>query len=93
MQPENARGRTQSNTSLKSFATVIKVNEISLLEFLTAFDSYETAHGVSSVMKGGRVVRTVTSGDWGRRISLKLAYAFLIPILRSGHQSFGGYVR
>ncbi len=34
----------------------------------------------ASVMSAGRVVGTVTSGDWGHRTGLNLAYAFVDPI-------------
>ncbi|MEO1107864.1 MAG: FAD-dependent oxidoreductase [Pseudomonadota bacterium] len=37
------------------------------------------AHGGASVMQGGRVVGTVTSGEWGHRTGLNLAYAFVEP--------------
>ena len=39
------------------------------------------AHGGASVMRGGEVVGTVTSGDWGHRTGLNLAYAFVEPSL------------
>lgn len=35
------------------------------------------AHGGASVVKGDRVVGIVTSGDWGHRVGLNLAYAFV----------------
>jgi len=35
------------------------------------------ARGGASVMQNGRVVGTVTSGDWGHRVGLNLAYAFV----------------
>ena len=35
------------------------------------------AHGGASVMVGGVVVGTVSSGDWGHRTGLNLAYAFV----------------
>ena len=35
------------------------------------------AHGGASLMDGDRVVGTVTSGDWGHRLGLNLAYAFV----------------
>ena len=35
----------------------------------------------SSVMLGDRVVGTVTSGDWGHRVGMNLAYAFIEPDL------------
>ena len=39
------------------------------------------AHGGASVMLDGEVVGTVTSGDWGHRTGLNLAYAFVLPDL------------
>ena len=32
-------------------------------------------------MRDGSVVGTVTSGDWGHRVGLNLAYAFIEPSL------------
>ena len=37
------------------------------------------AHPGASVMLDGAVVGTVTSGDWGHRVGLNLAYAFMRP--------------
>ncbi|MGD1882967.1 MAG: FAD-dependent oxidoreductase [Paracoccaceae bacterium] len=37
------------------------------------------AHGGASVRANGRIVGTVTSGDWGHRTGLNLAYAFIDP--------------
>ena len=39
------------------------------------------ARAGASVMDGGRVVGTVTSADWGHRLGLNLAYAFVEPSL------------
>ncbi len=39
--------------------------------------THAPAHGGASVMKDGKVVGTVTSGDWGHRVGKNLAYAFL----------------
>ncbi|MEM0977946.1 MAG: FAD-dependent oxidoreductase [Pseudomonadota bacterium] len=39
------------------------------------------AHGGASVMQNGHVVGTVTSGDWGHRVGMNLAYAFIDPEL------------
>ncbi|MEM1342371.1 MAG: aminomethyltransferase family protein, partial [Pseudomonadota bacterium] len=39
------------------------------------------AHGGASLMDGKTVVGTVTSGDWGHRVGLNLAYAFVKPEL------------
>jgi len=37
------------------------------------------AHGGASVRVDGKIVGTVTSGDWGHRTALNLAYAFVEP--------------
>ena len=37
------------------------------------------AHPGASVMVDGRVVGTVTSGDWGHRVGMNIAYAFVEP--------------
>ncbi|NNK78144.1 MAG: aminomethyl transferase family protein, partial [Litoreibacter sp.] len=42
---------------------------------------FAPAIGGASVMRGGRVVGTVTSGDWGHRTGLNLALAFVDPDL------------
>ncbi|AAV97203.1 FAD-dependent oxidoreductase (plasmid) [Ruegeria pomeroyi DSS-3] len=39
------------------------------------------ARGGASLMVGQRVVGTVTSGDWGHRVGMNLAYAFVDPEL------------
>jgi len=39
------------------------------------------AHGGTSVLHEGKVVGTVTSGDWGHRVGMNLAYAFISPAL------------
>jgi dimethylglycine dehydrogenase len=39
------------------------------------------AHGGASLMRDGKVVGTVTSGDWGHRVQMNLAYAFVEPDL------------
>ncbi|OAN80840.1 FAD-dependent oxidoreductase [Jannaschia sp. EhC01] len=45
-------------------------------------DSTQTpAHGGASLMQGGKVVGTVSSGDWGHRVGMNLAYAFIGPDL------------
>jgi dimethylglycine dehydrogenase len=46
------------------------------------------AHGGASVMVGGRVVGTVTSGDWGHRLGVNLAYAFIEPDLAAPGTAF-----
>ena len=37
------------------------------------------AHGGASVRLDGRIIGTVTSGDWGHRVGKNLAYAFIEP--------------
>ncbi len=39
------------------------------------------AHGGASVMMDDAVVGTITSGDWGHRVGMNLAYAFVRPDL------------
>jgi dimethylglycine dehydrogenase len=39
------------------------------------------ARGGASLMRGGAVVGTITSGDWGHRVGMNLAYAFVTPDL------------
>ena len=39
------------------------------------------AHGGASVRANGSIVGTVTSGDWGHRTGLNLAYAFVDPAI------------
>jgi dimethylglycine dehydrogenase len=41
--------------------------------------SYAPAHGGSSLMDGSKVVGTITSGEWGHRVNINLAYAFVDP--------------
>ncbi len=45
-----------------------------------AVDTSEApAHGGASLVADGKIVGTVTSGDWGHRTGLNLAYAFVAP--------------
>ncbi|MEM0949948.1 MAG: glycine cleavage T C-terminal barrel domain-containing protein, partial [Pseudomonadota bacterium] len=45
------------------------------------------AHPGASIMFGSSVAGTVTSGDWGHRVGLNLAYAFLDPARAAeGHE-------
>jgi dimethylglycine dehydrogenase len=37
------------------------------------------AHGGASARRDGRIIGTVTSGDWGHRTGLNIAYAFVEP--------------
>jgi dimethylglycine dehydrogenase len=46
---------------------------------LTLDSDFAPAHGGASVMVGDKVVGTVTSGGWGYRLGLNLAYAFVDP--------------
>ncbi|MEP1572613.1 GcvT family protein [Roseibium album] len=43
--------------------------------------AHAPAHGGASLMLDNTVVGTVTSGDWGHRVGLNLAYAFVEPEL------------
>ncbi len=43
--------------------------------------NHAPAHGGASLMLDGKVVGTITSGDWGHRVGLNLAYAFVDPDL------------
>ena len=43
--------------------------------------THAPAHGGASLMQDGKVVGTVTSGDWGHRVGMNLAYAFVDPAL------------
>lgn len=41
--------------------------------------THAPAHGGASLMQGDAVVGTVTSADWGHRLGINLAYAFVDP--------------
>lgn len=41
--------------------------------------THAPAHGGASLMQGDKVVGTITSGDWGHRTGMNLAYAFVDP--------------
>ncbi len=41
--------------------------------------THAPAHSGASLMQGNTVIGTVTSGDWGHRVALNLAYAFVDP--------------
>jgi dimethylglycine dehydrogenase len=43
--------------------------------------THAPAHGGASLMQDGRVVGTITSGGWGHRVGLNLAFAFVDPEL------------
>ncbi|NVO58302.1 GcvT family protein [Rhodobacteraceae bacterium B1Z28] len=49
--------------------------------------NHAPAYGGASLMRGGRVVGTVTSGDWGHRTAMNLAYAFVEPDLAEAGSS------
>jgi dimethylglycine dehydrogenase len=46
------------------------------------------AHGGASVMLHGKVIGTVTSGDWGHRTGLNIAYAFVEPAFAEAGTAF-----
>ncbi|MEM6941265.1 MAG: FAD-dependent oxidoreductase [Pseudomonadota bacterium] len=46
---------------------------------LSVDTQHAPAHGGASVMQDAAVVGTVTSGDWGHRVGMNLAYAFVDP--------------
>ncbi|MDE0523365.1 MAG: FAD-dependent oxidoreductase [Boseongicola sp.] len=41
--------------------------------------THAPAHGGASLMQGNAVVGTITSGDWGHRVGMNLAFAFVDP--------------
>ncbi|UWQ79913.1 FAD-dependent oxidoreductase [Leisingera sp. S132] len=43
--------------------------------------THAPVHGGASLMRGSKVVGTVTSGSWGHRVGINLAYAFVAPDL------------
>ena len=43
--------------------------------------THAPAHGGASLMQGDTVVGTITSGEWGHRVGMNLAYAFVNPDL------------
>ncbi len=43
--------------------------------------THAPAHSGTSLMQGNAVIGTVTAGDWGHRVNLNLAYAFVDPAL------------
>ena len=45
--------------------------------------THAPAHGGASLMQGNATVGTVTSGDWGHRVGMNLAFAFVDPDLAS----------
>ncbi|MYA87662.1 MAG: FAD-dependent oxidoreductase [Boseongicola sp. SB0662_bin_57] len=45
--------------------------------------THAPAHGGASLMQGHTVVGTITSGDWGHRVGMNLALAFVEPELAS----------
>lgn len=50
--------------------------------------THAPAHGGASVIQGDVVVGTVTSGDWGHRVGVNLAYAFVEPGLAVEGKNF-----
>ena len=49
--------------------------------------NHAPAHGGASLMREGQVVGTITSGDWGHRVGMNLAYGFVDPGLGEVGQS------
>ena len=49
------------------------------LVMLEVHATHAPAHPGASLMHGGQVVGTVTSGDWGHRVGMNLALAFVDP--------------
>ena len=45
--------------------------------------THAPAHGSASLMQGDTVVGTITSGDWGHRAGVNLAFTFVEPGLAS----------
>ncbi|MYI70496.1 MAG: aminomethyl transferase family protein, partial [Boseongicola sp. SB0673_bin_14] len=45
--------------------------------------THAPAHGGASLMQGDAVVGTITSGDWGHRVDMNLAFAFVDARLAS----------
>lgn len=43
--------------------------------------THAPAHGGASLMRSNKVVGTITSGEWGHRVGMNLAYAFVEPEL------------
>jgi len=41
--------------------------------------SHAPAHSGASLIDGNKVIGTITSGDWGHRVGMNLAYAFVDP--------------
>ena len=41
--------------------------------------SHAPAHGGASIKIDGKVIGTITSGDWGHRMGMNLAYGFVNP--------------
>ncbi|MCR9238566.1 MAG: FAD-dependent oxidoreductase [Alphaproteobacteria bacterium] len=57
----------------------INAGPIRKLVSLSIDCNHAPAHGGASLMNGDQVVGTITSGDWGHRLGLNLAYAFVTP--------------
>lgn len=41
--------------------------------------THAPAHGGASMKRGGKVIGTITSGDWGHRMGMNVAYGFVDP--------------
>ena len=64
-----------------ALATLQELGPLKRLVTLEVKGDMAPAHGGASVMLDGKVVGTVTSGDWGHRVGMNLAYAFVDPEL------------
>ena len=64
----------------------VKAGPKSKLVTLVVDTEHAPAHGGASVRADGKIVGTVTSGDWGHRLGLNLAYAFMNPDYAHGEQ-------
>jgi dimethylglycine dehydrogenase len=60
-----------------ALAERLSANRANRLVTLEVDCHHAAAHGGASVMLDGKVVGTVTSGDWGHRVNKNLAYAFV----------------
>ena len=55
----------------------IKKNAKQKLVCLKVACKHAPAYGGASLMEDGKVVGTITSGEWGHRVNFNLAYAFV----------------
>ena len=60
-----------------ALAKRVKIGPAKKLVTLQIHTDKAPAHGGGSLQDGDRVVGTITSGDWGHRVGMNLAYAFV----------------